>query len=140
MQHLNLKPSHKPVKDYYAALGQYGQLNIDHEMAVRSAFGNLLDKCARQFEWTLVPEYALERKNASPLRVDGALLDAFRLRRGLWEAKDERDDLEKEAKHKIAAGYPTDNIIFQAPERAILLLTTTSSCSPASRRRPLSTV
>jgi predicted helicase len=38
----------------------------------------------------------------------------------LWEAKDEHDDLEKEAKRKIALGYPTDNIIFQAPERAML--------------------
>ncbi|HJS98413.1 MAG TPA: hypothetical protein VJ756_04920 [Terriglobales bacterium] len=56
MQHLNLKPSHKPVKDYYATLGQFGQLNIDYEMAVRSAFGQLLEKCARQFEWTLVLE------------------------------------------------------------------------------------
>jgi len=38
MQQLNLKPTHKLVKNYYEALGQFGQLNIDHEMAVRSAF------------------------------------------------------------------------------------------------------
>ena len=42
MQPLNLKPSHKLVKSYYEALGQFGQLNIDHEMAVRSAFQGLL--------------------------------------------------------------------------------------------------
>lgn len=120
MQQLNLKPTHAPVKAFYQALGQYGQLYIDHEMAVRAAFQHLLEKCGSQFNWTLIAEYPLPRPKKPPLKVDGALLDEFRLKRGLWEAKDEHDDLEKEAKSKIAAGYPTDNIIFQAPERAIL--------------------
>lgn len=120
MIRLELKPTHAPVKAYYESLGQFSQLNIDHEMAVRSAFQNLLEKCGRQFDWTLVPEFPITRPKAPPLKADGALLDEFRLRRGLWEAKDEHDDLEKEAKRKITAGYPTDNIIFQAPQRAIL--------------------
>jgi predicted helicase len=120
MQQLNLKPTHAPVKAYYQALGQYGQLNIDHEMAVRSAFQSLLEKCGKQFHWTLIAEFPIRRPKGVPLKVDGALLDEFKLKRGFWEAKDEHDDLEKEAKRKIAAGYPTDNIIFQAPERAIL--------------------
>ena len=42
MRQLNLKPTHKLVKSYYQVLGQFGQLNIDHEMAVRSAFQDLL--------------------------------------------------------------------------------------------------
>ena len=42
MQPLNLKPTHKLVKDYYQALGQFGQLNIGHEMAVRDAFQDFL--------------------------------------------------------------------------------------------------
>jgi predicted helicase len=120
MQQLNLKPTHAPVKAYYQALGQYGQLNIDHEMAVRSAFQNLLEKCGSQFHWTLIAEFPIRRPRGVPLKVDGAMLDEFRLKRGFWEAKDEHDDLEREAKRKITAGYPTNNIIFQAPERAIL--------------------
>lgn len=108
------------MKAYYEALGQFGQLNIDHEMAVRSAFQHLLQKCGNQFHWTLVPEFSIARKNQAAIRVDGALLDDFKLKRGFWEAKDGKDDLEKEVKKKIAAGYPTDNIIFQAPKRAIL--------------------
>ena len=55
MQPLNLKPTHKLVKNYYEVLGQFGQLNIDHEGAVRDAFQDLLKGCGRQFEWTLVP-------------------------------------------------------------------------------------
>ena len=108
------------MKAYYEALGQFDALNVEHEMAVRSAFQHLLQKCGSQFHWMLVPEFSLARKNQAAIRVDGALLDDFKLKRGFWEAKDGKDDLEKEVKKKIAAGYPTDNIIFQAPKRAIL--------------------
>jgi len=121
MQQLNLKPSHRLVKNYYEVLGQFGQLNIDHEGAVRDAFQDLLKGCGHQFDWTLVSEYQFQRKNLHPLRIDGALLDTFRLARGYWEAKDEHDDLEKEIRSKLEKGYPKNNIIFQAPERAILV-------------------
>lgn len=80
MQPLNLKPTHKLVKNYYEVLGQFGQLNIDHEMAVRSAFQTLLAGCGRQFEWTLVPEYSYQPSKLHAVRVDGALLDTFRLK------------------------------------------------------------
>jgi hypothetical protein len=40
------------------------------------------------------------------VRVDGALVNAFRLAHGYWEAKDEQDDLEKKVKKKFAVGYP----------------------------------
>src|SRR5271165_5604374 len=120
MQELVLKPTHKLVKSYYETLGQYGQLSIDHEMAVRSAFQALLRGCGRQFDWTLVPEYAIHKPKAGIIKVDGAMVDGFRLARGFWEAKDEHDDLEKEIRAKFERGYPKSNIIFQAPEKAIL--------------------
>jgi predicted helicase len=120
MQQLNLKPTHKLVKDYYEVLGQFGQLNVDHEMAVRSAFQNLLAGCGHQFDLTLVPEYPFQPPRLNPVRIDGALLNPFRLARGYWEAKDEHDDLEKEIRSKLDKGYPRTNIIFQAPERAVL--------------------
>ena len=77
-EQLNLKPTHKLVKSYYETLGQYGQLSIDHEMAVRSAFQSLLAGCGRQFEWTLVPEYSIHKPKAHIIKVDGALVDGFR--------------------------------------------------------------
>jgi hypothetical protein len=120
MQKLNLKSNHKPVLTYYDALGQFQRLGISHETAVRSAFQYLLETCCRQFSWTLVPEFEIKRPKQRPVRVDGAMVDAFRLPHGYWEAKDEHDDLQKEAKKKFAVGYPKDNILFQAPERAIL--------------------
>jgi hypothetical protein len=122
MASLNLKPTHKPVTVYYDAIAQFEKLGVKHEGAVRSAFQNLLEHCARQAGRTLIPEYQLKRKGGKPLEPDGAIVDLLSqvLRFGLWEAKDSDDDLEKEIKAKFKAGYPRDNIIFQEPRRAIL--------------------
>lgn len=120
MQKLNLKPAHKPVQAYYQSLNQYSQLNIFHETAIKVAFQNLLESCAKQMSWTLILEWEIKRRQQRSVRVDGALVDSFRLPHGFWEAKDERDDLEKEVRKKFEIGYPKDNILFQAPERAIL--------------------
>jgi predicted helicase len=119
---LALKPTHVTVKAYYDALGQFGQLHVDHEMAVRSAFQDLLAKSGRKAKppLTLVPEYRIERARGSSVIVDGALVDLYHLPHGYWEAKDEKDDLAREVQLKLDKGYPRDNIIFQAPERAIL--------------------
>ena len=95
MQALNLKPNHKLVKSYYETLGRYGQLDFDHEGAVRSAFQALLRGCGRQFDCTLIPEYPIHKPKAGIIKVDGATVDTFRLACGFWEAKDQRDDLEK---------------------------------------------
>src|SRR5207249_7504919 len=118
---LDLKPSHASVKAYYDTLHQFGQLYIDHEGAVRSAFQDLLAKCGRKAKppLTLVPQYRIERARSSVI-VDGALVDLYHLPHGYWEAKDEKDDLAREVERKLDKGYPRDNIIFQAPERAIL--------------------
>ena len=120
MPALNLKPTHKPVKSYYAALDQFAQLGITHETAVRAAFQSLLEHCARQCGWTLVPEHAISTRRSKRIVVDGALIDNFRLIHGYWEAKDIDDDLPAEVDRKFAAGYPDDNILFQTPQRAIL--------------------
>ena len=120
MTNLNLKPTHKPVEDYYAALAQFEQLEVRHEGAVRSAFQSLLQNCARQFDWTLVPEHSMTGVQNNRIVVDGALMDDFRLTHGYWEAKDEDDDLASEVVRKFERGYPRDNILFQDPYRAIL--------------------
>jgi predicted helicase len=117
---LSLKPSHAKIKDYYDALNQFGQLNISHETAVRQAFASLLDTCAKQFQWKLVQEVRIPTSKNKSVIVDGAVLDSFTLKHGFWEAKDLKDQLEKEVKNKLELGYPRNNTIFQSPERAIL--------------------
>ena len=119
-EQLNLKPTHKLVKSYYETLGQYQRIGVEQESAVRSAFRNLLAGCGHKFEWTMRDEYPIQRPNAALIKVDGALIDIFRQPRGYWEAKDQRDNLEKEIRAKLDKGYPRNNIIFQTPEKAIL--------------------
>src|ERR1022692_2747536 len=69
MQRLELKPTQKPIQNYYSALRQFDDLGVTHETAVRSAFQGLLDHCARQHDWTLVPEWEIRRPRQHPLRV-----------------------------------------------------------------------
>jgi predicted helicase len=114
---LALKPNHASVKAYYETLHEHGQLHFDHEGAVRRAFADLLAKCGKKSRLTLVTEYPIERLR---IRVDGALISPDNLVHGLWEAKDEDDDLQKEAKQKLEKGYPSENILFQSPKRIIL--------------------
>ena len=136
MTTLNIKPTHKPIRDYYDALDQFDQLGFTHETAVRSAFQSLLQHCGRAFNWTLVPEHSMtpliiQTNNSSLIRgargvknkrivVDGALIDRFQLSHGYWEAKDIHDNLPIQVQRKFEAGYPRDNILFQTPKRAIL--------------------
>jgi hypothetical protein len=120
MPGLNLKPAHKAVTAYYDSLAQFEKLGIKHETAVRSAFQELLEHCARQFDWKLVPEYAIKRKAQADAKADGALLDNYGLNHGLWEAKDSADDLDREIKNKFSIGYPKQNILFWQPDRAVL--------------------
>lgn len=79
----------------------------------------------------LVPALRKSRDRAHSLRVDGALVDEFRLTHGFWEAKDTHDELGKEVKKKLTAGYPQNNIIFQAPKQAIGL----KDCGMRARQR-----
>ena len=127
MATLNLKPTNKPIQDYYDALDQFDQLGFTHETAVRSAFQSLLQHCGRAFNWTLVPEHSMTPliRGARGVKnrrivIDGALIDSFQLSHGYWEAKDIHDNLSIQVQRKFEAGYPRDNILFQTPHRAIL--------------------
>ena len=117
---LNLRRTHKIVKNYYSELDQFDRLGATHEGAVRSAFQSLLQGCAQKFDWTLVPEHSMTGVENRRIVVDGVLMDDFRLPHGYWEAKDADDDLPSEVVRKFDRGYPRDNILFQEPHRAIL--------------------
>ena len=68
---------------YYELLAKFAKLGIKHETAVRSAFQELLEHCARHFDWKLVPEYPIKRKGQADAKADGALLDNYGLNHGL---------------------------------------------------------
>ena len=120
MLKLNLKPTHKPIRDYYATLQQYDQHNATHEGAVSNPFAFLLDTCAKQVNATLIPQYGMHTPKGNRIVIDGVVLDEYGLPFAYWEAKDIDDDLVKAVQNKRDAGYPLDNILFQTPHRAIL--------------------
>ena len=120
MPKLNLKPTHKPIRDYYTTLQQYDRHNATHEGAVSNPFAFLLDTCAKQFNATLIPQYAMRSPEGNRIVIDGVVLDEYGLPFAYWEAKDIDDDLVKAVQDKCDAGYPLDNILFQTPQRAIL--------------------
>ena len=55
-QSYTVKPTHKPIKDYYAALATFSEHRVDHEQAVRAAFANLLTATGKKHGWTLIAE------------------------------------------------------------------------------------
>jgi len=114
-----LKPTHAPVKNYYAALAQFHLHGHTTEGNTRSAFADLLKRCAAPYGWHLVEEFQFKGTTGKDLRADGAITDGL-LYHGLWEAKDLKDDLKKEIKSKVEKGYLLKNILFQSPDRAIL--------------------
>ena len=121
MPNLNLKPTHKPIRDYYATLQQYEQHDVTHEGAVSAPFETLLNTCARQVNATLIPQYAMRTATDDRIVIDGAVIDEYGIPLAYWEAKDIDDDLDIAVQQKRDAGYPLDNILFQTPERGILI-------------------
>ena len=120
MPALNIKPTHKPIKNYYTELEEYAKVGAEHEGAVRTAFQNLLQHYCRQADLILVCEKTRHTPEKRRIQIDGEVVDAFDLPHGHWEAKDTHDDLPTEARKKSEAGYPFKNIIIQSPTRALL--------------------
>jgi hypothetical protein len=120
VQQPGLKPTHKLVQAYYAALAQFDQHHITRETAVRQPFLDLLRAAAGQRGWSLEPEFPMQGNRGHRIVVDAALRDAFWRIHGFWEAKDTDDDLEAEVRRKFDQGYPDSNILFQTPNRALL--------------------
>ena len=112
MPSLTLRASHKAVLAYYESLAAFATLGATHETAVRTAFAALLEAAAKPFGWKLVPEHSMRGKGGKRIAPDGTLMDVFRLHHGHWEAKDSKDDLNKEIRAKIDKGYPTANLLF----------------------------
>ena len=120
MSLFSLKPTHAPVKAYYAALARFQQHGHTTEGNTRSAFADLLKRCCNPYDFHLVEEFQFKGVNKQPLRADGALVDKFTLQHGIWEAKDTADDLAVEIKRKREKGYPLVNTLFQSPDHAVL--------------------
>ena len=112
--------SHRPINRYYESLHAIQQQGAITEGATRIAFQNLLSELSKTRGFTVLGEQTIQLPTKRTIRVDAEVRDQLKIRRGLWEAKDSADDLDSEIRKKIAAGYPTKNIIFENTQRAVL--------------------
>ena len=112
-------PAYHNIERYHIELAELIEFGgTDNEENIRSAFQNCLAAyCADHGErLVLVPELRTDRSN----KPDGTVRDSLRMTRGLWEAKDTHDDLDREIQNKLAQGYPSDNILFEDSRTAVL--------------------
>lgn len=90
------------------------------ETILREAFKDLLKQWGKQQDLLFLAEYPLKTTFNTNINVDGVLMHALRMPLGYWEAKDAKDDLDKEIRDKFKSGYPHDNIIFSDDRTAVL--------------------
>ena len=112
-------PDYPHIDRYHRELAELIEFGgADNEENIRAAFQNCLAAfCADHSErLVLVPELRSDRSN----KPDGTVRDSLRMTRGLWEAKDTHDDLDREIRNKLAQGYPGDNILFEDSRTAVL--------------------
>ena len=113
-------PSYLHIEEYRAKLQELIEFGgSDNEENIRPAFQNCLDAYCRDHRerLVLIPELRTSPSN----KPDGTVKDSLRMARGYWEAKDSHDDLDAEIQAKFNRGYPTDNIIFENSQTAVLV-------------------
>lgn len=110
------------IENYWRDLDDLRRVaGADNEGALSQAFASLLKARAAEHKLMLAQQHPFAASAGKTLRPDGALVDRVRLVHGWWEAKDSKDDLDKEIAAKIAKGYPTDNIVFEDTRAAVLI-------------------
>ena len=117
---VEITPNHPVIREYQRSLEAIRSQGIEHEMGLRRAFETLLSQSATLHNWTLISELGTRTTGGDTIRPDATLRDNLTLPRGYWEAKDSRDDLDREIERKIRRGYPLNNIIFEDTRRAVL--------------------
>jgi len=64
----SIKPTHKALKKYYAALQSYRDDGVTHEGALETAFQRLLDEeTAKSHGWKLIPKTEAQSRQADDL-------------------------------------------------------------------------
>ena len=113
-------PTYPHIDAYYEQLRELIEFGgVANEENIRLAFVNCLSAyCAERSErLVLIPELRSDSSN----RPDGTIRDSLRMTRGLWEAKDSHDDLDREIRNKLGQGYSGDNILFENSVIAVLV-------------------
>ena len=109
------------IEQYYQNLDrtlQFGKSR--NEQSIRNHFWSLLNDYARKSNYEVIAEVAVIGTKGKNVYPDGTVKNLWGLNIGLWESKDEKDDLQAEIEAKTKKGYPLDNILFEDSNTAIL--------------------
>ncbi|GAB4512037.1 MAG: hypothetical protein OHK0046_10980 [Anaerolineae bacterium] len=117
-----ITPDHRAIAEYHERLNEAREgKDTRHEGNIRHAFATLLQATAHESKWKLVQEHSVRVEGGGHLiRYDGVLRDDSGLPHGYWEAKDSRDDLDKEIEAKRDRRYSFENTIFEDSREAVL--------------------
>ena len=109
------------INQYYQKLERamtYGKSS--NEMSIRNHFWNLLNDYAHEHNYEVVPEVKVLGTKGKAVTPDGVVRNLWGLDVGIWESKDEKDDLDSEIDSKVKKGYPLTNILFEDSRQAVL--------------------
>ena len=104
---------HNEIHKIYQFSGQ------NHEQAIKTEFQKLINHYCEKRNLMCVSEINIKNKRGDLIRPDGIVKNNLRLDCGYWESK-ANVDLNKEITHKINAGYPLNNTLFQDDKNAVL--------------------
>ncbi|MCL2139744.1 MAG: N-6 DNA methylase, partial [Treponema sp.] len=90
------------------------------ETAIKRCFIGLVNDYAEDKNLKLVEELEYRTPQGTTVYPDATLKDRFRLSYGYYEAKDPKDNLDKEIEDKIRKHYPLINTIFENSISAVL--------------------
>jgi len=98
--------SRQLINEYRAELDRLRAVTgSTRETNLRPAFARLLRAWGKQvLDLVYVEEHQIRTAMGTLISVDGALVHALRVPFGYWEAKDVKDDLDKEIEDKLRKG------------------------------------
>lgn len=109
------------IQQYYTKLERTVKFGKSfNEQSIRNHFLNLLNIFAKAYDYEVVPELNFMGTRGRKVKPDGILKNSFSLDIGLWESKDENDDINDEIDSKLKKGYPFYNILFEDSRTAVL--------------------
>ncbi|MDR1286657.1 MAG: N-6 DNA methylase [Treponema sp.] len=91
-----------------------------NETTIRRCFIDMVNDFVEDKNLKLIEELEYRTPQGTTVYPDGTLKDRFRLSCGYYEAKDPKDDLDKEIEDKTRKYYPLLNTIFENSRFAVL--------------------
>lgn len=95
-------------------------MEVRRKLPYAMLFYYLLNEYAHSKDLMLIAEISTKNKAGKIITPDGTIKDSIRNDWGYWESKDESDDINDEIRNKFDKGYPSDNILFEDSQTAVL--------------------